>query len=252
MIKKLIHCIASLFGVRIVKKYDPIIDHDKQFISIYTACKPYTLTSKERMYALYKAIHYIVQNNIPGDFVECGVWKGGSAMLIARTLLNLGIQKRKIYLYDTFDGMTKPETHDFKLLQPSQRAITKWHRKERDNHNKWCYASLDEVQKNMDVTRYPKSQIIYIKGMVEDTIPQNIPLHIALLRLDTDWYKSTKHEMIHLYPLLSIHGVLIVDDYGDWAGSQKAIDEYFKNYPILLNRIDRSGRIGIKISANVS
>ncbi|MFA5986612.1 MAG: TylF/MycF/NovP-related O-methyltransferase [Parcubacteria group bacterium] len=252
MIKKLIHRITSLLGVHIVKKYDPIIDRDGKFISIYTACKPYTLTSKERMYALYKAVQYIVHNNILGDFVECGVWKGGSAMLIARTLLDLGVQDRKIYLYDTFEGMTKPEAHDFKLLQPSQRAITKWRKKEKGDHNKWCYASLDEVQKNMDATQYSKSQIIYIKGIVEDTIPQNIPLYIALLHLDTDWYKSTKHELIHLYPLLTSHGVLIIDDYGDWAGSQKAVDEYFKNCPILLNRIDRSGRIGIKTSANVS
>ena len=77
-------------------------------------------------------------------------------------------------------------------------------------------------------------------------IPKYLPGEIALLRLDTDWYKSTQHELIHLYPLLVGSGVLIIDDYGHWQGAKKAVDEYFSDKKILLNRIDYTGRISIK------
>jgi hypothetical protein len=86
-------------------------------------------------------------------------------------------------------------------------------------------------------------------GKVEDTIPADIPEKIALLRLDTDWYESTKHELIHLFPRLQKGGVLIIDDYGFWKGARKAVDEYFaeNNIQILLNRIDDTGRMAIKL-----
>ena len=80
-------------------------------------------------------------------------------------------------------------------------------------------------------------------------MPGYLPSGIALLRLDTDWYESTKHELEHLYPLLVSGGVIIIDDYGHWKGAKKAVDEYIKdnNLPLLLNRIDYTGRIGIKL-----
>ena len=87
----------------------------------------------------------------------------------------------------------------------------------------------------------------FVQGMVEETIPAGAPEKIALLRLDTDWYESTHHEMVHLFPRISDGGVLIIDDYGHWAGARRAVDEYFHehNIAILLNRLDYTGRIGI-------
>ena len=245
--KKLIHKTARYFGFQIINTRDPIIDSDTTFMAIYTTCKPYTMTSKERMYALYKAVNYIIQKNIPGDFVECGVWRGGSVMLIAHTLLSLDVTDRKIYLYDTFSGMTKPEIDDFKLLNPSKHALHKWQKEQETDKNKWCFASMQEVTENMSTTLYPSENVMYVKGRVEDTLLTNALSHIALLRLDTDWYSSTKYELTHLYPLLSTHGILIIDDYGDWAGARKAVDEYFSESSPLFHRIDRGGRIGIKI-----
>jgi len=107
---------------------------------------------------------------------------------------------------------------------------------------------LDEVKKNVYGTGYPQDKIHFVKGKVEDTIPGTMPNQIALLRLDTDWYQSTMHELTHLFPLLQAKGVLIIDDYGHWQGAGKAVDEYFadKQISILLNRIDYSGRIAIK------
>src|SRR3990172_2905041 len=101
-LKNIVHKIISSLGYKIVIEDKAL---EARFLEIYEKCKPYTMTSKERMYALYKAVEYITTAKIPGDFVECGVWKGGSAMLIAHTLLSLKETNRKIWLYDTYEGM---------------------------------------------------------------------------------------------------------------------------------------------------
>jgi O-methyltransferase len=108
---------------------------------------------------------------------------------------------------------------------------------------------LDIVMEAIESTAYPSEKVHYIKGMVEQTIPEFVPKKIALLRLDTDWYESTKHELEHLFPRLSKGGVLIIDDYGHWQGARKAVEEYLKknDVKILLNRIDYTGRMGVKI-----
>jgi len=221
---------------------------EKEFWEIYAICKDYTMTSPERMYSLYKAVKYVADAKIPGDFVECGVWKGGSAMVIACTLKTLGINDRRIYLYDTFEGMSEPTEYDKKNSQgPGESARKYWEKAQKGDINEWCYSSFEEVADNIKHTGYPVDQFSLIKGKVEDTIPGVMPEFIALLRLDTDWYESTKHELIYLYPVLQTKGVLIIDDYGSWAGAKKAVDEYFNTIPILLNRVDSTGRIGIKI-----
>lgn len=245
-IKDIIKKIIKSSGYKIIKEayYDPTMNGDERFIEIYNKCKEYTMTSKERMYALYKAVEYIVDSEIEGDFVECGVWTGGSVMLIAYTLIEMGITNRKIYLYDTFEGMTEPTEEDYSTFNRESVRET-WESQEKIGG--WCSASLSEVKDNLSKTKYPSKNLIFIKGKVEDTLPKNVPNKIVLLRLDTDWYESTKHELIYLYPLLNKHGVLIIDDYGHFAGSKKAVDGYFLKKSILLNRIDYSGVIGVKI-----
>ena len=223
-------------------------DMDDDFKEIYCKCKDYTMTSIERMYALYKSVQYVIDREIPGDFVECGVWKGGSTMIIAHTLLKMKEQNRKIYLYDTYEGMTKPTEKD-KIISGSLDTLDLWEKHQKNGYNGLSYSPLDEVKKNMHSTGYPQKQLVFIKGKVEDTIPEVIPEQIALLRLDTDWYASTYHELKHLYKLLSNRGVLIIDDYGYCAGSKEAVDRYFKKNKInvLLNRIDSSGRVCVKL-----
>src|SRR5258705_986563 len=218
------------------------IDADKDFQQAYAKIKAYTMVEPERCYALYQAILYIIRKGIRGDFVECGVWKGGSVMLIAYMLLEAGITDRKIYLYDTFEGMTKPGEKD------GEREKGEWEKnKVNEQLNNWCLSSLEEVQANMATTAYPKDNIIFIKGKVEQTIPGTLPGKISLLRLDTDWYESTKHELLYLYPLLEKGGILIIDDYGAWQGARKAVDEYFAaNGHVYLNRLDYTGRLVIK------
>jgi hypothetical protein len=191
---------------------------------------------------LYQSVKYIIKNNIEGDFAECGVWKGGSCMLIAYTLMNSGIDKKQIFLYDTFEGMVRPSELDGK------EGMSRWEaNKISETQNKWCYASFEEVKTNMEKTGYPFEKVKMIKGKVEETIPATIPERLSLLRLDTDWYESTRHELIHLYPVLLKHGVLIIDDYGAWQGARKAVDEYFNPVPYaFLFRVDPFRRIIIK------
>ena len=250
MIGKIKKSLRAFFEVRLNRNntssnYDKIIEDE--FADIYEKCKDYTLTSKERMYALFKAVEYTVNAKIEGDFVECGVWKGGSAMVIAYTLLKMKETHRKIYLYDTFEGMSKPSNEDVRLYD-REPAITKWEKEKRDGYNEWTFAPLNDVKKNLASSGYPEKNLVFVKGKVEESIPKNTPSRIALLRLDTDWYESTHHELVHLFPLSTKHGTLIIDDYGHWAGSKKAVDEYFtQNKPILLNRVDYTGRVGIKV-----
>ena len=218
---------------------------DKNFQNLYKKVgskkSKYTLMTVERCYALYKAIQYITKGDILGDIVECGVWRGGSAMLAALTLIQNNQTHRKIYLYDTYEGMPEPTDKDIDLHGVPYRLLWK---KEKE----LLTVSLDEVKNNMLSTGYPKENIIFVKGMVEKTIPRTLPNKIALLRLDTDLYESTYHELIHLYPKVTTKGVIIIDDYGHFQGSQEATDKYFsqESQQVLFHRIDYSCSAGIK------
>lgn len=203
------------------------------------------MTTPERIEAVVRAVEYIVKANIAGAFVECGVWKGGSMMAIAETLLRLGQSDRALYLFDTFQGMTAPAERDRDYRgKPAAGAMAR----EPRTSPLWAVAPIEEVRQNMQRTGYPTQRVTFVPGLVEETIPREAPERIALLRLDTDWYKSTRHEMEHLFPRLSSGGVLIVDDYGHWSGARQAVDEYLDDHdvPLLLCRIDYTGRIAVK------
>ncbi|XMO86582.1 TylF/MycF/NovP-related O-methyltransferase [Algibacter sp. AS12] len=203
----------------------------------------YTMTGPERIVSLIRAVEFIVENNIKGDIVECGVWKGGSIMAALIALKKQEVCK-DVYLYDTFEGMVEPTEDDMSNKGKSATDIYQ------NMNGKWCYSSLNEVKSNIETLQYPKEKIHYIKGKVEETIPNNsTPKDIALLRLDTDWYESTKHEMEHLFPKIVKGGIIIIDDYGHWTGCKKAVDEYLLNNKItlFLSRVDYTCRIGVKL-----
>ena len=223
-------------------------DFDEDLIAIYRRVAPFTMTSKERIHALCSSVQYISKHAIEGDIVECGVWKGGSMMAAALSLLKLE-QERKLWLFDTFDGMSEPTAADVDIR--GQSAGDRMAKDDKVDSAIWAYGALDEVERNLKSTSYPDRLITYVKGKVEDTIPATVPEKIALLRLDTDWYESTHHELTHLYPQLTVGGVLIIDDYGHWVGARKAVDEYIaeNDLKILLQRIDYTGRIAIKLEA---
>ena len=222
-------------------------DFSDNEIRIINMVRKFTLTSPERIVSLINAVKYIIKNKIPGDFVECGVWKGGSMMVVAITLIELGVSDRNLYLYDTYEGMSTPTDEDISYNNVTAEALLSQVEKSNE-FNIWCYSTLEEVQNNLNTLKYDQSKIHYVKGKVEDTIPGNMPGEIALLRLDTDWYESTYHELVYLYPLVVKRGILIIDDYGHWKGSRKATDQFFyeKNEYPLFNRVDYTGRLAQK------
>lgn len=219
---------------------------------IALAVEPYTCTALERVAALIRAVRYIVRSGIPGAFVECGVWRGGSMMAVALTLLEEKVTDRDLYLFDTFEGMTAPTERDLRADgAPAEVLLATTPRRENES-DVWCYAAEAEVRANLSRTAYPSERIHFVRGRVEETLPHSPPLDVAMLRLDTDWYESTKHELTHLYPRIAAGGVLIIDDYGDWQGAREATDEYLRDHPeyrILLYPIDGTGRLAIKVPA---
>jgi O-methyltransferase len=181
------------------------------------------------------------------------VWRGGSLLAMALTLLELGVRDRDLYGFDTFEGMTEPTSHDVPR-DGGPAAIDEWREAQARGERPWSGLfgadkfDVESVRAAVTGSSYPAERIHLIVGEVEQTLPDEAPEAIALLRLDTDWYRSTRHELRHLYPRLATGGVLIVDDYGHWQGARKAVEEYFGTEapPLLLNRIDYTGRIAVK------
>lgn len=247
LLRTLLKILLKKFNFYLTRTDPEKLNTDKRNASIIEAVKPYTMTTPANVNALIEAVRYIVDNHIDGAIVECGVWKGGSSIAAALTLQELGIDDRDIYLYDTFSGMPAPTDSDVSVS--GIKAESKFlETKTSDDSSTWVLSSLNEVKENFSITNYPKEKVHFIKGKVEETIPDKIPQEIALLRLDTDWYKSTKHEMIYLFPLLKKNGILIIDDYGSWQGAKQAIDEYIleNNICIFLCYVTKGARIAIK------
>jgi O-methyltransferase len=226
-------------------RHDLPLDFDEIDAELCRLVGPYTMTTPPRIYALRRAVEYVATRPVEGAVVECGVWRGGSMMAVALTLLRLGVNDRDLYLFDTFSGMTEPGDEDVK--HTGERAADVLADASRDSHD-WAVAPLEQVQEAVLGVGYPEDRIHFVQGRVEDTVPAQAPAEIALLRLDTDWYSSTKHELVHLYPRLASGGVLIVDDYAYWQGARQAVDEYIQenDLSLLLNRIDYTARIAVR------
>jgi hypothetical protein len=211
---------------------------------------PHTLTSVQRLQAVIDATRHVVDRDLPGAFAECGVWRGGSVLAMVLTLLELGRTDRDLYLYDTFEGMTAPTERDVSSFDPP--ALETWRAAQGRSERPWgeLFEHFDQeaVRSTLLATGYPAERLHLVRGPVEETLPGQAPERLALLRLDTDWYESTRHEMEHLYPRLVEGGVLIVDDYGHWEGARRAVDEYFAQHgpPPLLHRTDYTGRVAVK------
>lgn len=244
MLKSLLKRVPERFGYEL-RRARPL-DMDADFWPIQKHAASLGGPSVERNFALHNAVRYIAASGIPGDFVECGVHRGASCAVMALTLKALGVSDRRIYMYDTYAGMAEPTEKDVDVHNTPARV--EWQASQQGDHNQWAYCPLPQVQANMRATGYPFDRFVFVQGKVEDTIPATLPQQIAILRLDTDWYESTWHEMVHLFPRLVNRGVLLIDDYGAWKGAREAVDKYLaeQRVPMLLNRVDSTGRIGVK------
>jgi len=247
--------ILRRFGYAVVPTPDSSVlpsvdfpDATEQDREITSAARPFTMTSDERIWSLLESVRYLTRNGIQGDFVECGVWRGGSVMAMMLMLAQLNDDSRVVWLYDTFEGMTPPSDADVEISsgQPAEELLAS--SAPLSGENIWALSPVAEVERNVRSTGYPADLVRIRQGDVTDTLRTEIPEQIALLRLDTDWYDSTLLELEILFPRLVTGGICIIDDYGHWRGSRRAVDEYFArqtNKP-LLSRIDYSGRLIIK------
>lgn len=244
--KRLVRGVTRPLGLELIRyqPYPPDLGDDDR--AVLERIAGFTMTSIERQVSLIQACRHVVRCGLSGCFVECGVWRGGSSMAAALTFAQEGSTDRELYLFDTFEGMTAPDAADRSIDgTPAQTQLDR----DVDREGVWCVAGLDDVQRNLASTGYPPERIHCVRGPVEETLPaQAPPGPIALLRLDTDWYQSTKHELEHLFPRLVEGGILVVDDYGHWSGARQAVDEYLTTLPrrYFLHRIDYTGRLLLK------
>jgi O-methyltransferase len=259
--KRLIQKLCNVFGYTI-SKHSKKTGNTTDIVTVIpevsvsekamiTTALQYSMTNPERMWAIVQAMKRIAGKKIDGDVVECGVWKGGNILLFSLLLESYGLTK-DVWAYDTYEGMSEPTdndvdfrgTHSRLLLEKSSKIVSG------DTHNVWCYSTLDEVRENIRRNTKNVDSIHFVKGKVEDTLTdeKNLPEKISLLRIDTDWYESTKKSLEVLYPRLVPGGVLILDDYGHWKGSRKAFDEYFasREETPILHRVDYTCRVMVK------
>jgi hypothetical protein len=225
----------------------PRHDFDADEKVIWSVVASLAIATPELIATLVRSTRHILTHAIPGAFVECGVFRGGSTMAMMLALQSHGATARDFYLYDTFAGMPLPDERD--VYYDGRSAREEWEEKRTpDGRSGWVVSSLPTTRANIATLGYPDDRVHYVEGLVEQTIPGRAPAQIAMLRLDTDFYTSTRHELDHLYPRLSSGGVLIIDDYGAFQGAQQAVDEYLAERGIhqYLNRVDANVRLMIK------
>jgi O-methyltransferase len=238
---------SALARRRVRKELQALAPEDRR---IAERALPHTLTSVQRLQAVIDATRHVAAAGLPGALAECGVWRGGSVLAMILTLQAFGRDDRDIHLYDTFEGMTAPTERDVSSFDPP--ALETWRAAQQQGGRAWSdfLGEFDEqsVRATLEATGYPGARLHLVRGPVEETLPARAPERLALLRLDTDWYESTRHELEHLYPRLVSGGVLIIDDYGHWEGARRAVDEYFAQHgpAPLLHRTDYTGRVAVK------
>lgn len=246
-LKNLINKTFNQFGYSIINNNQKIVELSEKDKNLINLISNYSMTPKIRIFNLLQALRYLKNKKIPGDYVECGVWKGGNILLLKKFLETEDLHQRNIYAYDTFEGMTKPDENDFEIS--NNDFATKLLKKDKSKKtNVWGICSLEEVKKNISKHVKNLNNINFIKGPVENTLNENknTPEKISLLRLDTDWYQSTKKELEVLYEKVESGGIIIIDDYGHWGGSKKAVDEFFSNKFVWMHYVDYACRLIIK------
>ena len=236
----MVNIFKKLIKKKTFKKEKAITHQEYEIINLGMQ---YSMASWERLYSNVNSIKYLVNSRIEGSIVECGVWRGGSMLTMLKTLNLYSEKSRDVYLYDTFTGMSAPSKEDGNFAHEKFKALQTG-----EEESNWCCADLNDVKSTIKLVDYPQEKIHFVKGKIEDTVPITMPDRISLLRLDMDWHDPTLHALTYLYPKVEPGGVIILDDYGHWAGCKLAVDRFLEenNIHILLNRIDYTGRIGIK------
>lgn len=211
---------------RIQHQYGELLESMREmaiqhFAPILEQIRPFTMVPEESLVELARQVCAILAFHIPGDFVECGVWRGGASFLMAELLRQAGVEDRKVWLFDSFEGLPPPEEIDgVAALAYAKNIADPWYH---DN----CRALLEEVQQNattLGLTAYTEC--------VQGWFDQTLPLHrarigpIALLRIDGDWYSSVRCCLDNLYDQVVDGGLVVLDDYYAWDGCAIAVHEF--------------------------
>ncbi len=192
----------------------------------------HTMIGLRRLENLAELTDRVIQEKVPGDFIETGVWRGGACALIRGILKARGINNRKVYVADSFEGLPPPNEDDY----PADTG-SRFHTRGR------LAITLETVQKTFEKYDLLDDQVVFVKGWFKDTLHQLEAQKLALVRLDGDMYESTIQAIDALYPKLSNGGFLIVDDYGGINACRQAITDYRAAHNIAceIHKIDHSG-----------
>jgi len=204
-----------------------------EFSRLYRSVRPYSMSGNARLRGLYWAIQHVVSHDVPGDIVECGTARGGSAALMGLTLKELRA-RRLLWVFDTFEGLPAPSKRDPDLDVANLYTGS-------------CVGTFDEVQELFEKLGILRDTHL-IKGLFQTTVPKSEVGPIAVLHLDGDWYDSVRVCLDHLYDRVSSGGVIQIDDYGHWEGARAAVDDFMNKRAIhaRLRRLDYTGRQMIK------
>jgi hypothetical protein len=190
-----------------------------------------------RLDNLEACINEVVTNNIPGDLIETGVWRGGSTIFMRAVLKLHGVSDRLVWVADSFEGLPEPDEKKFPLEAKSYRSAAMM---KSYNH---LAVGLDEVKRNFLAYGMLDDQVRFLKGWFKDTLPVAKIDSLSILRLDGDYYESTMDALSNLYHKVSIGGFVIIDDYGEdtWTYCKRAVDEFRKQHRISdpLVRVDK-------------
>ena len=248
LIKSIINKLIISTGYSLINNNQKIVElnnNDKKLINL---AQKYSMTPQIRIFNLLQSLRYLKNKKIDGDYVECGVWKGGNIILFKKFIEDEDENsKRKIFAFDTYGGMTEPDKNDYDISNNIPANILLKDDKNKQT-NLWGICNLENVKKNIQSCVNNIENIKFIEGPVETTLntASNLPDKISLLRLDTDWYSSTKKELDVLYDRVTSGGIIIIDDYGHWGGSKKAVDDFFLNKYVWMHYVDYACRLIIK------
>ena len=188
---------------------------------------------QKRQQNIRDMINYVIKNNIEGDILDIGVYEGGSTVIALQELIKTNTTDRDFFIYDTFEGMPEPTIEDGEHIKAKYDTF---------GPGNWVKGPLEMVQKNVAKTNYPNENITFVKGLVEDTLSGHKHEKIAYMRLDTDFYSSTKVELEELYPYVSEGGVIIIDDYySKFVGQTKAVNDFFVENGLDLGILKKAG-----------
>ena len=194
--------------------------------------RAHTMIGLKRLDNLQRCIEYVLANNVPGDLIETGVWRGGATIFMRACLAAHGVSDRVVWVADSFEGLPSPDPEKF----PHDAG---------DKHSTYDYlrVSLDEVKSNFQRYGLLDGQVRFLKGWFRDTLPNAPVRSLAILRLDGDMYESTIEALDALYPRVSVGGYVIVDDYGAVRGCKQAIDDFRREHALQepIQQIDWTG-----------